>query len=152
MTRLIALLGVAGISFSAIFVGLAQASPSTSAFLRMLYAIPLLALISFVGKHRGRPELRAIRLAVMAGTVFALNITVWHYNIELIGAGLSTVMGNAQIVFIGLIAWILFAERPTRSALMLIPVMLGSILLISGVLEEPGFKTTSALGAVLGVL
>ncbi len=152
MTRLIALLGVAGISFSAIFVALAGTSPSTSAFLRMLYALPALALITMFQRNRTRPGRRALRLAVSAGVVFALNITVWHYNIDLIGTGLSTVMGNAQIVFIGLIAWLLFSERPTRAALTLIPVMLGSILLISGVLEEPGLGEAPVLGAVLGVL
>lgn len=152
MTRLIALLGVAGISFSAIFVGLADASPSTSAFLRMLYALPPLALICLMQRGRQRLDRRTVRLALSAGTVFALNITVWHYNIDLVGAGLSTVMGNAQVVFIGLIAWLLFAERPTRAALTFIPVMLGSILLISGVLEEPGVGEAPVLGAVLGIL
>lgn len=152
MTRLIALLGVAGISFSAIFVGLAEASPSTSAFLRMLYALPPLALICMLQRNRTPLNRRAIRLALSAGAVFALNITVWHYNIDLVGAGLSTVMGNAQVVFIGLIAWLLFAERPTRAALTFIPVMLGSILLISGVLEEPGVGDAPVLGAILGIL
>lgn len=152
MIRLIALLGVAGISFSAIFVGLAEVSPSTSAFLRMLYALPPLAVITFIQRHRGRLDRRTLRLAISGGVVFALNITVWHYNIDLIGAGLSTVMGNAQIVFIGLIAWLLFAERPTRAALTLIPVMLASILLISGVLEEAGIGEAPVLGAILGIL
>lgn len=152
MTRLIALLGVAGISFSAIFVGLADASPSTSAFLRMLYALPPLAIICFLRRGAGPLDGRTSRLALSAGAVFALNITVWHYNIALVGTGLSTVMGNAQVVFIGLIAWLLFSERPTRAALTLIPVMLVSILLISGVLEEAGIGEAPALGAVLGIL
>lgn len=152
MTRLIALLGVAGISFSAIFVGLAEASPSTSAFLRMLYALPPLALIVIFQRERSPLDRRTVRLALAGGAVFALNITVWHYNIDLVGAGLSTVMGNAQVVFIGLIAWLLFAERPTKAALAFIPVMLGSILLISGVLEEPGIGEAPVLGAILGIL
>lgn len=152
MTRLIALLGVTGISFSAIFVGLAGASPSTSAFLRMLYALPPLLLICLFQRDRAPLSPKAVRLALVGGAVFALNITVWHYNIDLVGAGLSTVMGNAQVVFIGLIAWLLFGERPTKAALAFIPVMLFSIVLISGVLEEPGVGEAPVLGAVLGVL
>lgn len=151
MTRLIALLGVAGISFSAIFVGLAAVSPSTSAFLRMFYAVPFLAAIAL---YRRGPRLDrgTLLFAIAAGTVFALNITVWHYNINLIGAGLSTVMGNAQIVFIGLVAWLLFGERPTRTALLMIPVMLASVLLITGVVENPGLGEAPGLGALLGTM
>src|SRR5690625_4522799 len=118
----------------------------------MLYALPPLLLICLFQRDRAPLSPKAVRLALVGGAVFALNITVWHYNIDLVGAGLSTVMGNAQVVFIGLIAWLLFGERPTKAALAFIPVMLFSIVLISGVLEEPGVGEAPVLGVLAPVL
>ncbi len=151
MTRPVALGGVVGISFSAIFVALADVSPSTSAFLRFAFALPALLLVAWRrGALRGLDRSGA-RYALLAGGVFALNITVWHSNIDVIGTGLSTVMGNAQVLFIGVLAWLLYGERPTRLALALIPVMLFGVVLLSGLIGVGATTGRPLLGAVLGV-
>ena len=150
MTRLVALGGAVGIS-SAIFVALADVLPSTSAFLRFAFALPALLLVAWRrGALRGLDR-SGERYALLAGGVFALNITVWHYNIDVIGTGLSTVMGNAQVLFIGVLAWLLYGERPTRLALALIPVMLFGVVLLSGLIGVGATTGRPLLGAALGV-
>ena len=152
MTRLVATLGVAGISFSAIFVALASVPPSTAAFFRMAYALPFLFVLAIPGGLLKGMNRKAMVYSLGAGVIFALNITTWHYNIEILGTGLSTVMGNAQVIFIGVLAWLLYGERPTRLALALIPIMFLGIILISGIGSGGTAVAQPALGAGLGTL
>ena len=46
--------------------------------------------------------------------MFAADLTFWHHSIDAVGAGLATVLGNIQVVFVGLLAWAL-GERPTTA-------------------------------------
>ena len=59
MPRLLALLGVTVISFSAIFVRLAEVTPTTAAFFRTAYAVPFLVLL---WQWRRREDRRGRRL------------------------------------------------------------------------------------------
>jgi drug/metabolite transporter (DMT)-like permease len=79
-------------------------------------------------------------------------LLLWHYSIEKVGAGLATVLGNTQVVIVGLLAWALFRERLSRNALLAIPVAMVGILLISGVLEKGAYGSNPKLGAIYGVL
>ncbi len=88
----------------------------------------------------------------MAGAFFAADLVLWHYAIEEVGAGLATVLGNMQVVIVGLLAWALFRERLSRGSLLAIPVAMLGILLISGVLEGGAYGDNPALGAMYGVL
>jgi drug/metabolite transporter (DMT)-like permease len=77
---------------------------------------------------------------------------LWHYAIEEVGAGLATVLGNVQVVIVGLLAWALFRERLSRSSLLAIPVAMLGIVLISGVFENGAYGDNPALGAFYGLL
>ena len=92
------------------------------------------------------------RTAWLAGVFFAIDIVLWHHAIEAVGAGLSTVLGNTQVVLVGLVAWALFGERPSTSALVAIPVAMCGILLISGTLEHGAYGANPPLGALFGLL
>ena len=121
MLRVGALAGVVGISFSAIFVRLADTSPGTAAFFRVAYAIPILALIWSVRRRRDSRSTRDRLVAVAAGVAFAADLVLWHTSIDYIGAGLSTVLANTQIVFVGALAWAIHRERPTPLAITAVP-------------------------------
>jgi drug/metabolite transporter (DMT)-like permease len=62
------------------------------------------------------------------------------------------VLGNTQVVLVGLIAWALLSERPPRAALTAIPIVAFGVLLISGVLEDGAYGDNPPLGALYGVL
>ena len=150
---LAAVLGALVIAFSAILVQLADVSPSTAAVFRCLWALPPLALLAWIERRRHGPRSRRERLlALGAGVFFAADLTLWHHSIEAVGAGLSTVLGNTQVVLVGVIAWVALGERPDSRALASIPIVFCGVVLISGVIGAGAYGDDPALGVVYGVL
>jgi drug/metabolite transporter (DMT)-like permease len=147
------MLGALVIAFSGILVRLADVSPSTAAFFRCAYALPLLAVLAWLERRRfGDRPWRDRRLAWAAGLFFAADLTFWHHSIAAVGAGLATVLGNTQVVFVGLLAWAALGERPENRSLVAIPVVFLGVTLISGVIGSGAYGDDPALGVVYGVL
>jgi len=150
------LAGVAGaccIAFSAVLVRLAGVEPATAAVFRCLYALPLLGLLMRSEDRRLGPRPRRARLlAAGAGIFFAIDLVTWHHAIAAVGAGLATVLGNLQVVVVGLLAWALLGERLSRRLLLGIPILLLGVTLISGVLGGSTYGAHPGLGVVLGIL
>ncbi len=150
---LAAVLGAMVISFSAILVRLAEVSPSTAAFFRCAYALPVLALLAWHESRRYGPRTLRERVPLwIAGVMFAADLTFWHHSIEAVGAGLATVLGNIQVVLVGLLAWIALGERPDNRSLASIPVVFAGVILISGVVGGGAYGDDPLLGVVFGVL
>jgi drug/metabolite transporter (DMT)-like permease len=148
-----ALAGAVAIAFSGILFRLAEVSASTGAFFRCLYALPPLWLLARLEDRRYGPRPpRARGLALIAGIFFAVDLVLWHNAVEAVGAGLATVLGNTQVLLVGLLAWALLGERPAGRALASIPVVFGGVVLISGVLEEGAYGSDPTMGVVYGVL
>lgn len=149
VTRLTALIGIVTISFSAILVRLADVSPATAAFFRVAYAVPvLLVALHFVTDTRTRKERL---LAFAAGGLLAVDLTLWHTAIIYIGAGLSTVVANSQVLWVGLFAWIIHRERPSVAAFAIVPVVLVGIGLIGGIGSSDAYGENPSLGAILAL-
>ena len=141
------------ISFSAILVRLAEVSPSTAAFFRCAYALPVLALLAWHESRRYGPRTLRERVPLwIAGVMFAADLTFWHHSIEAVGAGLATVLGNIQVVLVGLLAWVALGERPDNRSLASIPVVFTGVVLISGVVGSGAYGDDPLLGVVYGVL
>jgi drug/metabolite transporter (DMT)-like permease len=148
-----ALAGALAIAFSGILFRLADVSASTGAFFRCLYALPPLWLLARLEDRRyGTRPVRARGLAVVAGVFFAVDLIFWHNAIEAVGAGLATVLGNTQVLLVGLLAWALLGERPAGRALASIPIAFSGVVLISGVLEDDAYGSDPTMGVVFGVL
>lgn len=147
------MLGALVIAFSGILVRLADVSPSTAAFFRCAYALPVLGLLAWLERRRyGTRSWRDRTLAWAAGLFFAADLTFWHHSIAAVGAGLATVLGNTQVVFVGLLAWAALGERPENRSLVAIPVVFLGVTLISGVIGSGAYGDDPALGVVFGVL
>jgi drug/metabolite transporter (DMT)-like permease len=147
------LVAAVGIAFSGILFRLSHVSASTGAFYRCVWALPPLFLLARVEDRRyGKRERRAVLLAWLAGAFFAADLVLWHNAIDLVGAGLATVLGNTQVVLVGLLAWALLGERPHRSSIAAIPIVGIGVVLISGALEQGAYGSNPRLGAVYGVL
>src|SRR4051794_18621395 len=150
--RAMAVLGALAIAFSAILVRLAEVSPSTAAVFRCLYAVPILFLLARHEDRRLGPRPAADRrLAAIAGVFFAIDLVCWHHAIDDVGAGLATVLGNLQVAFVPLIAWVVLKERPGGRLLATLPLMLSGIVLISGALESGAYGDNPAQGVVFGI-
>ncbi len=151
--RLTALFGAIAISFSGILYRLSATSPETAAFFRCLYALPILLIAAwFERREVGTMPRRSMYLAAGAGVLFAVDIIFWHHAVDAVGAGLATVLGNLQVVIVGVGAWILFGERPSNRSFMAVPIVLLGIVLISGVLTQNSYGANPALGAGLGIV
>src|SRR5438093_11376634 len=147
------LAGAVAIAFSGVLFRLAHVSPSTGAFYRCVFALPPLWLLARLERRRyGRPGRRLVLLAWLAGAFFAADLILWHNAIEQVGAGLATVLGNTQVVLVGLVTWLLLKERPSSSSLAAIPVVAVGVVLISGVVEHGAYGDNPKLGALYGVL
>jgi drug/metabolite transporter (DMT)-like permease len=147
------LVGAFAIAFSGILYRLAEVSPTTGAFFRCLWALPFLWLLAVWEDRRLGPRPRGLRRAAwLAGAFFAADLVLWHYAIEEVGAGLATVLGNMQVVIVGVLAWAIFREKPAGSSLAAIPVAMLGIVLISGAFEQGAYGDNPALGALYGVL
>ena len=147
------LVGAVAIAFSGILFRLSHVSASTGAFYRCVWALPPLWVLARLETRRyGRQQPRAIALAWLAGAFFAADLILWHNGIEQVGAGLATVLGNTQVVLVGLLAWAILGERPQRSSLAAIPIVGFGVLLISGVLESGAYGSNPGLGVLYGLL
>jgi drug/metabolite transporter (DMT)-like permease len=150
--HLIALAGVVGISFSAVFVRMAGVSPVTAAFFRAAYAVPVLLVLWLLARHDDRRSLKARAIAAGAGVFLAVDLGFWHESIDLIGVGLATVVANVQFVFVVLGAWVLHGERPARRVWTVMMAVGVGLVLTSGLARPDAYGTAPLAGAVYGVL
>ncbi len=132
---LTAILGAACISSSAILVTLANVGPVTTAFFRCALALPILVpLAVFEQRRLGPRPLASRRNALLAGLFLAVDLVLWNHAIADVGAGVATVLGNLQVLFVAAFAWLVLRERPNLRYLLMLPVVLAGVVLVSGML------------------
>jgi len=145
-------LGAATISSSPIFVVLAGASPVSTAFYRSAIALPFLALIAGAEQRRYGRRLPVKRLqAGLAGAFLAVDLILWTHAIADVGAGVATVLGNLQVLFVAGIAWALWHERPHRGVLVALPIVMVGVVLVSGLAGRPATGLHPLPGIAYGV-
>ena len=151
--RSAAVLGALAIAFSGIFYVWSGVSPATGVFWRCIYGLPILLLVArWEWRTIGPMSRRSIGLSIVAGVCFAVDLLTFHYAIDLMGAGLGTVMGNLQVVIVAIAAWLVFGERPRPEVIVAIPVMLLGVVLMSGVVGEGAYGVDPGLGVLVGLV
>lgn len=157
-------LGALLISFAAVFARLSLAAgmrPEAFVFWRVAFgSLAFSAVVAARGPRLGapgaRPEARAWLLVAFLGLWFAFDMMVWNQCILRVGAGLSTLLGNTQVLWLGLAGLVLFREKAgPRMALSFVLATLG-ITAVSGVLDgvepRPGFRLGVLLGVATGAI
>jgi drug/metabolite transporter (DMT)-like permease len=130
---LLAGLGAACISASAILVKLADTGTATTAFFRCFLALPVLVALAVGEQRRHGPRRARVRgAAFLAGLFLAVDLVLWNHTIAEVGAGIATVLGNLQVLFVALTAWVLLRERPERRFLVALPVVMAGVVMVSG--------------------
>lgn len=145
-------LGVLIISFTAIGVVLSEASPVTVTFFRAAYAVPVLFAVKLVSSTPDQRTVRQRWFALLAGFALAADFVAWHLAIELIGAGLATVISSLHVIITMVAGWVLLRQRPTRLAIAATPVILFGVVLITGLVGSGESGEYAVLGVVLGVV
>lgn len=141
------------IAFSGIFYKFSGASPATATVFRCLYSLPVLWLLArredrLLGPRRAHDR----RLALAAGVLFALDLMTWSTSVDLVGAGLATVIANMQVVIVPLVGWAVLRERPSARVFAGIVLVVIGAALVSGVLEEEAYGADPVGGVVFGLL
>lgn len=148
----LAAIGALCISSSGVLVELAASGAATTAFFRCALALPLLIPLALREQRRLGPRAARARLtAVLAGGFFAVDLVLWTHAINEVGAGIATVLGNLQVVFVAAAAWVLFADRPTRRFVLALPVVFAGVVLVSGLAGRPSFGGHPVAGIAFGV-
>lgn len=151
-TLVAALVGALLISFSAITYALSDVSPTTAAFFRAAYALPVLFLLWWMRRGQDRRPSRRRWLAVAAGLSLGADAVAWHTAIDFIGAGLATLLANTSVIFVAVGAWILLGERPRRATLIAIPVILTGVAMVSGIGQGNAFGTDPLRGTIFALV
>jgi drug/metabolite transporter (DMT)-like permease len=117
------------------------------------FALPVLGVLAWLERRRGASAMtvRSRWLARIAGVFLAADLILWSHSIADIGAGLGTVVTNLQVVIVPLLAWAVLRERPHRSLLVALPVMLGGLILVGGLAGKGGYGTHPAIGVEFGL-
>jgi drug/metabolite transporter (DMT)-like permease len=150
---LLAGLGAACISASAVLVKLAATGTATTAFFRCFLALPVLITLAVLEARRHGTRPLAARLgAVLAGLFLAIDLVLWNHAITEVGAGIATVLGNLQVLFVAFAAWAAFGERPGRRFLMALPVVMAGVVLVSGMIggTTRGIHPLAGIGYGIG--
>ena len=124
----------------------------TATFFRAGYAVPALAVLWAVQRRRDCRDWRERGIALASGVILAIDLTLWHESIALLGAGLGTVIANVQVVFVAAAAWLLYGEKPTLRVVAIIAAVLTGVALTSGLARGDAYGANPTLGAILGVL
>ena len=130
---------------------LVDTPPTASAFWRAL--IGGLVLSAWVGL-RGIPLLPPARACLglaAAGTCLALDLTLWHQSIVLVGPGLATLLANFQVFFMALAGSMLLRERLGGAILIAIPLALVGLALVVG-LDWSSLNDNAQSGVLFGLL
>jgi drug/metabolite transporter (DMT)-like permease len=146
-------LGALGVSTSAIFIDLSGTSPGTATFFRCVLALPLLWPLARGERRReGGLSWRRGAIAALAGVLFAGDALLWTQAIFEVGAGLTAVLVNAQVVIVPLLALLVDREPLRRAFLVILPFMVSGILLTGGVFETGASGSAPVRGTIHTVL
>jgi drug/metabolite transporter (DMT)-like permease len=147
-----ALAGAVIISFSAITYQLSGVSASTGTFFRAFYALLALELLVRLNRSEVVRTARERWMAVASGVLLAIDVWLWQTAIGHIGTGLATLIANSQVVIVPLVTWALLAERPSTRAFVTMPVVMGGLVLITGLGGDDAFGSNPVLGVALAVI
>src|SRR5271166_3162496 len=146
------LLGGVCISPMPVLVTLANCDPVPTVVYRCGLALPVLGALAIAERRRHGPRPLASRAyAFLAGLILAVDLVLFNHTITDAGAGVSTVIGSLYVPIVAVLAWALLRERPSRGYLIALPVVIGGIVLASGVAGGSGTGLHPGRGVAYGV-
>ncbi len=144
-------LGLFAIGFSAIFIRLAGVPGTVAGFYRMAIGLAVLTPVFLLSnRNKGPMPLHEVRIAVLGGLLFAIDLSFWSTGVVLSGATNPTLLANTAPVWVGIGAMLIYREKlPFAFWVGLVIAMAGAALVL-------GFDALQAfdlgLGTFLGLL
>lgn len=143
--------GATLISFSPVWVKLANVSPTTSGFYRLAIGGVALAVILAISGRSLHLSKRAWQFLLAATILFALDVWFFHRSIDYVGPGLATLLSNFQVFFMMLAGVLLLGQRPQLPQLIAVPLALLGLGLIVG-FDWSGLPDDYRWGVIFGLL
>ncbi|WP_207262764.1 DMT family transporter [Desulfovibrio sp. Huiquan2017] len=145
------LVGAVLISFSSVMVVLAGLPPDVTGFYRLIGGgLAMLAALARAGKLK-RFTPNVVKWGCVAAVFFAGDFVFWHRAIGYVGPGLSTMLGNFQVIPLAVVSALFFKERMPPRMYAAIPLALAGLYLMVGV-GWAGFSADYRLGVFYGLL
>jgi drug/metabolite transporter (DMT)-like permease len=145
------LIGAVLISFSSAMVVLAGLPPDVTGFYRLTGGgLAMLLVLARAGKLRLFTP-NTIKWGCVAAVFFAGDFVFWHRSIAFVGPGLSTMLGNFQVIPLAVVSALFFKERMPPRMYAAILLALGGLYLMVGV-GWSGFSADYRLGVFYGLL
>jgi|TARA_B110000914_G_scaffold211512_1_gene211642 drug/metabolite transporter (DMT)-like permease len=148
---LIALFGSTLISFAPLLYQYSDTNPATGAFFRMSYALPFLALIIYFRKSTDTRSNKSRLLTFYAGLLISLDFIGYHTAIDYVGTGIATMIGNSQVIIVTLVSWKFLGEKPNKSIIFALPIVILGLVLISGIWDDEPYGEDPFRGVIAGV-
>lgn len=145
------LAGSVCISFSPVFIKIAAVDPDLAGFYRMLFAGVGLALLMLLRREKLRVETRPLLFLIGCGIFLGIDFMCWHRSINLVGPGLSTLLGNFQVFFTAFFSWLFLKERITLLFALAVIMAFCGLLLITGT-DLSSLSAEVKMGVFLGLL
>ena len=139
------------ISFSAVWVILADVPPLTSAFYRVLFGFLFLFAAALISGELRRTQFREIPPYAACSLAFALDLYFWHTSILYIGPGLATILGNFQVFLMALCGVLFFKEKLTLHFVLSLPLAILGLMMIVG-LNYDALSSDYRTGILFGLL
>ena len=146
------LVGILGISLSAIFVKYSDAPSAVTAAFRLLWTVAFLTPVVF-GKAPVRRELKQTDakmagLSILSGVLLAVHFVTWFESLKHTTVASSTTIVCTEVIWVSLGFWLLLKGKISRKAVAAIGVTLGGSVLIA--LSDSG-SGTQLYGDVLAL-
>lgn len=139
------------LSFTSIFVNLANVGPSVSAFYRMFFGGIMLLTISLIRRDRLWYGVKSLIMPSLGALFFSLDLFFWHRSINFVGPGLATILGNMQVFFVAVFAVWFLHEKLDWKLMLAIPIaVLGLFLIIRTSWGQQGGQVKT--GVLYGVI
>jgi drug/metabolite transporter (DMT)-like permease len=126
-------LGAILISFSSVFVKLANMEPTAIGFYRMFIGGIILLAIALFNKHKFFFGRKHFLLIIVCAFIFAADLFCWHQSIKLVGPGLATLIAAFQVFILASIGIIFHKEKLTLKLALGIPAALFGLYLLVGI-------------------
>lgn len=143
-------IGAVLISFSSVMVVLAGLPPDVTGFYRLFGGgVAMLLVLARMGKLRLFTP-NTIKWGSVAAVFFAGDFVFWHRSIAFVGPGLSTMLGNFEVIPLAVASALFFKERMPPRMYAAIPLALAGLYLMVGV-GWSGFSADYRLGVFYGL-
>lgn len=147
-------IGIIGISFSAIFAKYSQAPSVVTAAFRLLWTVALMSPVVFLSKgyrqELGSLDLRTVVLCVVSGIFLGLHLAIWFESLKYTSVASSTTIVCTEVVWVCLGFCLVLKGKLAGKAILAIAVTLSGSVIIA--LSDSGSGGGHLYGDILALI